>query len=71
MNILKNDPNLAGRPAMSPEFFGENDRYSVYPIHTRFDKVEWIVVDYLISDEMGLPSVIRQADTYDLAMTNF
>ncbi len=71
MNILKNDPNLAGRPAIQPEFFGENDRYSVYPIHTRFDKVEWIVVDYLISDELGLPSVIRQADTYDLAMTNF
>lgn len=51
------------------ERFGEFGRYSVAPVWTRFDTVEWFVWDAERIDEVtGGPAVIRQAETREMAM---
>lgn len=51
------------------QFFGENRRYAVAPIHTRFDALEWFVWDaeHPLSD-LNHAEVIRQAETLEEAL---
>lgn len=65
---IKNDPSKAGKRARKIETFGEFSRFAIYPIHTRFEAVCWIVLDALIVDEFGLASVIRQASSKESAL---
>lgn len=59
-----NDPSRPGHMASAQIRFGERDRYGVFAIHTRFDNVEWIVVDYESIDPVyQLPDIIRQGDS--------
>lgn len=66
---LSNNPALKGQPASKKEFFGERGRFAVWPVHTRFDAVEWFVADaeHPLST-MSRAEVIRQADTYEQAV---
>ena len=65
----KNDTRLAGQRAGRQHLFGDYSRYSVYPVHTRFDNVEWFVSDAgRIDPETDLPTVIRQASTIEEAV---
>jgi len=57
-----------GSYATKKEFFGEYSRYAVAAIHTRFGDVQWFVWDAMSLDEIGLPSVIRQAATKEDAI---
>jgi len=68
MKEIKNLPNLAGSLAARKELFGEWKRYAVYPVHTRFDAVQWFVADAFALDEAGMPEIIRQAATKEEAM---
>jgi hypothetical protein len=62
--MLRNDPTQAGKLAGRKRLFGEYHRYAVYPVHTRFDAVEWFVVDaYEVDLVTGGPAVIRQSPT--------
>jgi hypothetical protein len=61
---LRNDPSKAGQLAGRKRLFGEYHRYAVFPVHTRFDAVEWFVADAYVTDEVtGQPGIIRQAAT--------
>lgn len=66
---LTNNPALKGQPAARKQFFGERGRFAVWPVHTRFDAVEWFVADaeHPLSD-MSRAEVIRQADTREQAV---
>lgn len=66
---LKNDPAKAGQPAAKKQFFGDHRRYAVWPIHTRFDAVEWFVADaeHPLSDTSHA-EIIRQEPTMEKAM---
>ena len=67
-----NDPNHAGALASRKIFFGENSRYAVAAVHTRFDSVSWFVWDAEEIDPVtDGPAVIRQADTFREAMDGF
>jgi hypothetical protein len=61
--FLHNDPTRAGQTAAPKRLFGEWRRYTVAPIHTRFDAAEWFVWDAHTDDGSGRPAVIRQAST--------
>lgn len=66
---LRNDPTLAGQAAGRKRLFGDYHRYAVWPVHTRFDAVEWFVADAFLEDPVtGLPEVIRQAATEEAAV---
>ena len=57
--MVLNNPSKAGKRAGRAKFFGENSRFAVYPVHTRFDAVSWMVSDAEMPDEeAGLPSSI-------------
>lgn len=61
---LRNDPSQAGRLAGPKRLFGDFHRYAVFPVHTRFDAVEWFVADAESTDPVtGKPKIIRQAPT--------
>lgn len=66
---IKNDPARKGELATRKQFFGENRRYAVAPIHTRFDALEWFVWDaeHPLSD-LNHAEVIRQAETLEEAL---
>lgn len=66
---IKNDPARKGELATRKQFFGENRRYAVAPIHTRFDALEWFVWDaeHPLSD-LNQAEVIRQAETLEEAL---
>lgn len=64
-----NNPLKAGAPAARKQPFGEYGRYRVWPIHTRFDAVEWLVADAEVIDEVtGFAAVIRQEPTLEQAV---
>ena len=66
---LRNDPTNAGQLAGRKRLFGDYHRYAVYPVHTRFDAVEWFVADADVTDEVtGQPAVIRQEATEEAAV---
>jgi hypothetical protein len=62
--VAANNPSMKGSPAAKKQFFGDNNRYAVWPVHTRFDAVEWFVADaqHPLSD-LNHAEIIRQADT--------
>ena len=66
---LTNNPALKGQPAAKKQLFGERGRYEVWPVHTRFDAVEWFVADaeHQLST-LSRAEVIRQASTYEQAV---
>lgn len=66
---LVNDPSKAGQPAARKQFFGDSRRYAIWPIHTRFDAVEWFVADaeHALSD-LSHAEVIRQSPTMEKAL---
>lgn len=64
MNGICNIPHLAGQVAGKKEFFGPFNRYALFPVHTRFNSVSWIVEDAEDQDqETGLPRIIIQEKT--------
>lgn len=63
--VTKNQP---GTLAAKKELFGENKRYAIAPVHTRFDTIVWFVWDAAIIDELGFATVIRQCDTKEEAL---
>lgn len=72
MKEVINNPKLAGFLATKREFFGEFNRYAIAAINTRGDNVQWFVWDAEKIDELtGLPSVIRQSPTYEIATADF
>jgi len=50
-----NNPALGGKRAGKARFFGPHSRYAVFPIHTRFESVAWVVQDAEVLDQCGLP----------------
>lgn len=67
--VPANNPSLKGSLAARKQFFGDNGRYAVAPVHTRFDAVEWFVWDaeHPLSS-LSRAEVIRQSDTLDEAL---
>ncbi len=65
VNVAARKGELAARK----QFFGENRRYAVAPVHTRFDAVEWFVWDaeHPLST-LNRAEVIRQAETLEEAL---
>jgi hypothetical protein len=63
-----NNPRQAGQLASKKVLFGQNSRYAVAAVHTRFDSVSWFVWDAELPDDLEMASVIRQADTYEQAV---
>lgn len=59
-----NTPALAGKMAGRAIPAGEFGRYRVYPVHTRFDAVQWFATDADRLDSAGLPAVVRQCRTF-------
>ncbi len=59
-----NDPRKAGQLAGRKEYVGFWCRYVVYPIHTRFENIQWFVGDMHESDEYELhPKIVGQYDS--------
>ena len=61
---IPNNNDHAGRIASDKVTFGPWHRYSVFAVHTRFDKVTW-----LVEDVEGIPEIIRQEDTFEQAVS--
>ncbi len=66
---IQNIPARAGERAGPAKTLGEFGRYRVYPVHTRFEAIEWFVTDGERTDEYGLATVIRQEPTYEAAVS--
>jgi len=63
-SVPANNPSLRGSLASKKQFFGENSRYAIAPVHTRFDDVEWFVWDAEHANStMNKAEVIRQSPT--------
>jgi len=54
LNIV-NNPELKGKRAGKSRFYGPHSRFALYPIHTRFERVAWVVADAETPDHYGLP----------------
>jgi len=69
MADIKNNQALRGSLAGRKVLFGDNSRYAIAPVHTRFDAVEWFVWDaeHPMSD-LNHAEVIRQSETKEQAM---
>jgi hypothetical protein len=67
--VPANNPALKGQPAARKQLFGEHKRYAVWPVHTRFDAIQWFVADaeHPLSDTSHA-EIIRQADTLAQAL---
>ena len=64
-----NNPAKAGQLASARVLFGDENRFAVYAVHTRFGDVTWFVTDADITDEVtGRAGVIRQAATAEVAI---
>jgi hypothetical protein len=68
-SVPANNPAQRGSLAAKKQRFGDNGRYAVAPVHTRFDAVEWFVWDaeHPLSD-LSHAEVIRQAETLEEAL---
>ncbi len=66
---VANKPSAHGQLAAKRQFLGDDFRYAVAPVHTRFDAVEWFVWDaeHPLSD-LHHAEVIRQAATLEEAI---
>lgn len=68
-SVPANNPSLKGSPAAKKQFFGENSRFAVWPVHTRFDAIEWFVADAAHpASDMTRAEVIRQSATLEEAL---
>lgn len=74
--VRPNDPTKRGEIACIParkllfgDGIGSNTRYAVWPIHTRFDAVEWFVADAEHPNARPTAVVIRQARTFEEAVS--
>lgn len=65
LRCAKNDPNKAGRRASQLATFGDFGRFAVYAIHTRGDRVQWVLQDADLPNEEGRATIIRRADSLD------
>ncbi len=67
--IPGNNSLLRGSLAAPKQRFGENGRYAVAPVHTRFDAIEWFVWDaeHPLST-LSRAEVIRPAATLEEAL---
>jgi hypothetical protein len=54
---ITNNPALVGKRAGKATFYGPFKRFAIYPIHTRFDAVAWVVSDAETTAEDGLPEI--------------
>jgi hypothetical protein len=54
---MRNNPKLAGKRAGKARFFGPYSRFAVYPMHTRFEDIAWVVSDAEVADEYNLPKI--------------
>ena len=52
---IRNDPARKGQRAGKSRFYGPRSRFALYPIHTRFEQVAWVVADAETPDSYGLP----------------
>ena len=55
MRPSSNNPALRGQRAGKTRFYGPHSRFALYPIHTRFERVAWVVADAETPDHYGLP----------------
>ncbi len=67
-----NDPIKAGQLADRPELYGPHlqgygPQFQLYPVHTRFEAVEWFVLDRAQREPDGSDKVVGQHATADLA----
>lgn len=54
---------------ISPKvIFGICSRYAVYAVRTRWNTITWFVDDAEQYDGLGLPEVIRQAESFEEAV---
>ena len=66
---IANNPSLKGSLAAPKKYFGENGRFAVAPVHTRFDAVEWFVWDAEHSaSDMTHAEIIRQSHSREEAL---
>lgn len=69
LQVKPNDPMKCGKLASRRLTFGEFNRFALFAVHTRFDKVTWMVSDAEQTDEKtGFAKIIRQADSVCEAM---
>jgi len=67
-----NDPSRPGQQVTVASMFGPRLRFALVAIHTRFDKVDWIVQDAETADPLGFsPAFIAGGETGDEALGNF
>jgi len=66
--VEENDRSRSGQRAGVSVLFGSFHRYKVYPIHTRFDGIQWFVEDAMSLDYDNSPIVIRQNDDFRQAV---
>ena len=70
-SLIANDPIKAGQRASKSTLFGENSRYAVYAVHTRFEDVQWFVADAEQTDPVtGLCMIIRQRNSKEDAIAS-
>jgi hypothetical protein len=65
-----NDPSRKGERASAYRTFGDNSRFGLVAVHTRFEAVEWHVVDVEQIDEVTgtYGAIIRQEATAEAAV---
>ena len=66
--VEANDQSRKAQLASRKATFGDLSRYAIAAVHTRFDAVEWFVWDAERMDDLGMPSVIRQAASFEDAV---
>jgi hypothetical protein len=65
---IVNNPLKKGELAAPKKLFGDDSRYAIAPIHTRFDEVSWFVWDAELLNQHGKAEVIRQSETMEEAL---
>jgi len=71
LQVKPNDPSRSGKLASRRFHFGEFNRFALFAVHTRFDKVTWMVTDAEQIDEAtGFAKIIRQSDSASEAMSS-
>lgn len=67
-SIKPNDPAQAGKAAGPSIYTGPLSTFEIKPVHTRFESVQWFVLDLADRDDKGLARVIRQSDSFEAAV---
>ena len=71
--MIINNSQIPGTLATRKFLFGENKRYAIAAVHTRFDSVSWFVWDAEQRDDHfpEKPRVIRQENSFQEALADF